>query len=179
MEKDWVTIAKIRKAVGIKGEYRAEILSHDLNRHKKVRSGRLRFGSGKTLKVEVESARTSGNFWLFKFKDIDLNSAPKEINNSFLEVPFSERVAPPPDQYYPVDLVGFDILNLNGLKKGVLKEILDTPAVDTLILNIDNNEIFAPWIDECVIEINEKNKSITINFDYLKDVYPHLEENND
>lgn len=174
--ENWVIIAKIRKAVGVKGEFRAEPLTHDLNRHKRIQNARLQFNSGATLPVIIENSRRSGDFWLLKFLNMDLNSAPAEINNSFLQIPQSERIPPPPDQYYPSDLVGCSILDQHGQVRGTLTEIINTPSVDTLVLKINSAEIFAPWQEQCVLSIDQAAQTITIDFDFLADVYPQLAE---
>ena len=70
-------------------------------------------------------------------------------------------------EFYIADLIGLDVIDDTGKKIGVLKDVLQTGANDVYIVtgneNVGNKELMLPKIDECVRDINLKDKTITVH----------------
>ena len=62
------------------------------------------------------------------------------------------------DMIVSVDLIGFDVI-INDKTIGVIKDVLDTPANEVLVL--DNN-IMIPYVDAFIKEIDIKNKKVSV-----------------
>ena len=58
-------------------------------------------------------------------------------------------------EYYYSDLVGKNIINQNGEKRGNVIEIKELPQCDYLVVKHNNKNVLIPFIDEFIIEVNE------------------------
>ena len=67
------------------------------------------------------------------------------------------------NEYFYSDLKGCAILNKNGEKLGIVKEIEEFPAQLTLRVKRDNKpDFFVPFIEQFILEIDIEKKTIKI-----------------
>jgi 16S rRNA processing protein RimM len=69
---------------------------------------------------------------------------------------------PPLDEgsYYVADLVGLDVLDENGVKVGVVRDVLPGPAND--VLELDTG-LLLPLVDACVREVDLAARRVLLN----------------
>jgi len=61
--------------------------------------------------------------------------------------------------FLAIDLIDFDVI-INDKKVGIIKDILDTPANEVLVL--DNN-IMIPYVKAFINSIDIKNRKVIVN----------------
>lgn len=67
------------------------------------------------------------------------------------------------NEYFYSDLKGCEIINKNGEKLGIVKEIEEFPAQLTLRVARQNKpDFFVPFIEQFILEVDIKNKKIKI-----------------
>ena len=172
--QDLVTVAKLLKPFGVKGEIKAEPLSHDPRRHKSLKRVLLQLVDGSMLEATVLTAASRGGYWYLVFEGYPSPETVRALNGALLQVPLSERVPPPPGQYYPSDLEGLKVIDESGRERGKVMHLLELPSVNTFELVVDGFEVMAPWIDDCIGAIDLGAKTILVKLSYLVDVYPNL-----
>ena len=64
------------------------------------------------------------------------------------------------DAYYVADLVGLDVLDENGVKVGVVHDVLPGPAND--VLELDTG-LLLPLVDACVREVDLAQRKVLLN----------------
>ena len=128
-------------------------------RHKdKVFVKGFKFYVGKDKKeYVVETYRKHKNFDMVVFKDnYDINLI-EHLKGSFVYIN-KDELKLDKNKFLSVDLIGFDVI-INDKTIGVIKDVLDTPANEVLVL--DNN-IMIPYVDAFIKEIDIKNKKVSV-----------------
>ena len=66
----------------------------------------------------------------------------------------------PAGAHYVVDLVGLDVLDENGRRVGVVRDVLPSPAND--VLELDTGALL-PLVEACVREVDLQGRRILLN----------------
>ena len=179
-QEEYITVCQLMRTHGVKGYIKAMPLTHDLTRHEKLTDVMLKKTNSELVKLTVEDSRLANNLWLLKFEGYDTPESVTHFVNGELMIPESERIPAPEDGYYLDDLVGFRVKLEDGRDIGEVLEVQELPSVDAFHIKFDlafQNEfskktILAPWIDDCILEVDEEGKSITCDANYLKGMCP-------
>lgn len=160
MEIDnWVAIALLGKARGIRGEITAIPLSTRLDRYDNLTEVYL-FGDGRCYQVEEtwwHDARL-----IFKFQGIDTRNDAERLQGAEVRVPFSERVELDPGEYFEVDLVGCTVYRKSdGATLGMVRALADGGGAAGL-LELDNG-LLVPFVRAILVEIDPAAKRIVAN----------------
>lgn len=153
---EYLYIGKLVNTHGIKGEVR--IISNF--RHKdKVFIKDFKFYIGKDKKEYiVETYRRHKNFDMVVFKDnYDINLI-EHLKGSFVYIN-KEDLKLDKNTFLAIDLINFDVI-INDKKVGIIKDILDTPANEVLVL--DNN-IMIPYVKAFINSIDIKSRKVIVN----------------
>lgn len=152
---NYLYIGKLVNTHGIKGEVR--ILSNFRHKDKVFIKG-FKFYVGKDKReYVVETYRKHKNFDMVVFKDnYDINLI-EHLKGSFVYIN-KDELKLDKNKFLSVDLIGFDVI-INDKTIGVIKDVLDTPANEVLVL--DNN-IMIPYVDAFIKEIDIKNKKVSV-----------------
>ena len=82
-----------------------------------------------------------------------------------------ERIPAPAGQYYFSDLEGFSIIGDAGQEIGKVLSVEQLPSVNAFRFTYKGSEILAPWINECVREIDENGKKVRISEEFLAKLF--------
>ncbi len=178
--EEFITVCQLMRAHGVKGFIKAMPLTHDLTRCKSLKDVRVQKRNGEVLELTLEDAKQANNLWLLKFKGFDTPEALSPLVNGDVMIPESERLPLPEGEYYLDDLEGFRVHTDDGRDVGEVIEVQELMTVDAFLIKFDlavqsefsSKSILAPWIDDCVKEINDEEKFIVCDSDYLKSVCP-------
>lgn len=153
---NYLYIGKLVNTHGIKGEVR--ILSNFRHKDKVFIKG-FKFYVGKEKKeYVVETYRKHKNFDMVVFKDnYDINLI-EHLKGSFVYIN-KDDLKLDKNKFLSVDLIGFDVI-INDKTIGVIKDVLDTPANEVLVL--DNN-VMIPYVDAFIKKVDIKNKKVFVN----------------
>lgn len=170
MQNEWITIGKLMRPHGVRGEIKCAPQTHDLNRHRQLQTVSLLFPNGNRQELVIQKSSLQGDLWLFKFEGFESPEAVQALVHSELQVPLSQRIPPPVGQYYFSDLAGLNVLDSQGNPRGTVVRVDELPSVNAFVLRVQGKDIYAPWIDACVEEVNLENRTLRVNFDYLADL---------
>jgi len=68
------------------------------------------------------------------------------------------------DEYFICDLIGLDIIDEEGKKIGVLRDVLTTAANDVYsVEKPDGKELLIPVIKDCVLHTDLEKRTITVH----------------
>jgi 16S rRNA processing protein RimM len=107
---DWVTVALLGRARGIRGEVTAISFSKP-ERYERLREVFL-FPEGS--RREVESAWFHDNRLILKFRGVDTMSDAERLTGCEVRVPRSERIPLEPGEYFESDLIGCEVVERDG-----------------------------------------------------------------
>jgi 16S rRNA processing protein RimM len=143
-----VPVGRVGKPHGLDGSFVVERGSEDPGR----------YAVGATLIVDgrpttvTSSRRVGGGRFAIRLD----RSVPRGT-----ELAVRRRDLPPPDEgaYYVADLIGLTVLEAEGVRLGVVTDVLERPGNDALELDTG---ILLPMIDDCVLEIDQESATIVV-----------------
>ncbi|WJG08144.1 ribosome maturation factor RimM [Aliiglaciecola sp. LCG003] len=120
----------------------------------------------------VDSWRTHGKGVVAKLIGVETRDDAESIKNLDISIKAEQLPQLADDDYYWRDLVGMQVVTLNGYGLGVVKELFETGANDVMLVKANSNDAFGqkermlPFIREQVIkEVNVQAKTITVDWD--------------
>lgn len=111
----------------------------------------------------IECTRPHRRQLLVKLAGIDTIEAAAKYVGWSLRVAEGALPSLPPGQYYEYQVVGFEVLSVNGRRIGRIKAILPTPGNDLYVIQGVDKEILFPAIREFVEKVDFASGTMTVN----------------
>jgi 16S rRNA processing protein RimM len=160
---EWVTIARLVKARGIRGEIAADSLTDHPDRFKSLATVRLfnveRAEAGPA--VQVEDAWQHGDRVILKFSGIDTMSDAERLAGMELQVPLAERPPAPEGEYYQTDLAGCVVVGRDGTEIGRVKRVDRFGGPDLLVVE-GKREFLVPFVRAVCVDIDVSGRRIVV-----------------
>lgn len=181
--EDLVFIGILGRPHGVRGQIRCRPQTHDLDRHELLQEVFIQKGDS-LQKLHVESSSSGNGVWFLKFKDFDSPESVASLVNGELFISSEERLPPPEGLYYLSDFSGFSVFTEKGEQVGCVKECLELPSVNAFQIRFSkekeslfsSKEILVPWIDDCILSIEESEKKIVCSESFLISLCPEKED---
>ena len=160
---DWVRVARLLRPHGVTGELTVELLGGD--------RGRLLAGMalrGPHGELVVESVRGDGAQLICRFSGIDDRDAAAALSGGYLEVEASALRALPPGEFFHFQLVGLEVEDPEGRRRGELVDVEAYPAHDVYVVRTPAAELRVPAVREAVLGIDLARHRITVSERYLE-----------
>jgi 16S rRNA processing protein RimM len=159
---EWVALAALRRARGIRGEIAAENLGSDPERFEPGLKGTLlqtlESSAGKA--VELERAWFHGSSLVLKFQGIDTRTEAETLQGWYLCIEADERPPAPEGQVYLSDLIGCELVSCkDGRKIGEVTGFLDLGG--SLLLE-SGEDLLVPYVPEICRKVDTAGKRIEV-----------------
>jgi len=174
--RELVTIGKVVRAHGLRGDVRVRSLSDVPGRFETLTQVTVEGPGGARRPLAVRVARPIGSDYLVSFEGIDRPEAATELVGSLLQITEDRSVPLPDGQYYQHDLVGMAVRTEEGLPLGTLVEIFPTGANAVFVVRgADGREQLIPATREVVRAVDVAGRLMTIRRmpGLLEDEAPH------
>lgn len=160
---DYLRVGVITTTHGIKGEVKVFPTTDDMERFKVLKQVFLDTGK-EYIPLEVEGVKFFKQMVILKFKGMnDINDIEK-YRGKDLMVTRENAVKLEEDEYFVYDLIESEVITDEGIRLGILTEILKTPANDVYVVRTEEGkEVLLPAIKECILDIDPENKKITVH----------------
>jgi 16S rRNA processing protein RimM len=126
-EPTHVTLARILRPHGRRGEVAAEILTDFPDRLTRLTSAELADARSPSRRVAIRScwlSKSRGGQAIFHFEGCDSISDAKRLVGLEVQVPIAERISLPAGTYYVTDLIGCDVFDAkSGTKLGEVRDV--------------------------------------------------------
>jgi len=156
-----ITVGKIVKSQGIKGEVRIWPLTDFPERFKNDSTVLLDI-NGEIKPLTVEHSWKHKKFLVVKFKEItDMNSA-EAVKEGLLKVSPDSLQELPRDTYYIFEILGMEVITSDGLTLGSVKDVIRTGSNDVYVIDGQEKEYMIPAIREIVKDIDREKRLITV-----------------
>jgi 16S rRNA processing protein RimM len=161
---DLVSVARVVKTKGLKGELVADLLTDFPERFANLSTLTCVAQNGSRQAVVLESFSFQRHRIVLKLAGVDdIDSAAEFVGCEFA-VPESERVQLPEGEFYDWELEGCAVKTIAGKAVGQVRGVLKTGGVDALIVeNAERRECLVPLAAAIVTRIDLVNKSISID----------------
>ena len=152
---DLVTIARIVRARGNKGEVAAVPLSATPERATRVFVNGAEYG--------VEKAWRHGDHVVFKLAGVDSISSAEPLAGAEICIPREERASLPAGEYYQSDLIGCTVVTRKGETIGIVEGWHEFGGPPLLEVNANGREILIPFAKSICIDINVAQRRIVVD----------------
>jgi 16S rRNA processing protein RimM len=163
-DNDLVVVGRVRRPTGIKGAVLVEIYSGTPDR---FIPGDIVIADGKDY--EVVNTGKSGDSAKLTFAGIDSIEKADHLRDLELFVPAEELPENPPGVYYHYEILGLNVVTVEGLPLGTLTEILETGSNDVLIISPIREdsqkkpaEILIPVLDGIIVDVDKESNTMKI-----------------
>ena len=157
-----ITIGKVVKPFGVKGEMKIESLTDFPERFQDLKSVYLVSPTGKELVVTVRSVRYTGAVPYMLFKGYDTPEDAKTLNGWLLKVPEQEVMPLPEGRYYWYELIGMEVVSEEGETLGTIVDIFETGSNDIYVMKQGKREIYIPAIRQVIKQVDRQAKRMVI-----------------
>ena len=162
-----VTLARILRPRGLRGEVAAEILTDFPERLPKLRDVWLAGGSGAPRQVRVRKCWLSpsrGGQAIFHFADVDDCDAAERLRGLEVQVPANQRVPLADGNYFVSDLVGCAVWETGATAPlGSVRDVEFPGAVPLLAIDTSGGEVLVPLATEYCVRIDVAAKRIDVS----------------
>jgi 16S rRNA processing protein RimM len=157
MDDDWVTVAILGRARGIRGELTAITFSKP-ERYESLREVFL-FPEG--VRYEVESAWFHDNRLILKFRGVDTMSDAERLTGREVRVPRGERIHLEPGEFFEADLIGCEVVERDGgVSLGRVTALQD--AGGSGVLEVDGT-LLVPFVRAICVAIQPEARRILVD----------------
>ena len=176
-DESWITIARLTRTRGNRGELTAISLSTSLERFEKLGEVRLFRAKGfpdEPRTYRVECVWQHGERLIFKFEGVDSITDAEPLAGADVCVHQSERMPAPEGDFYVSDLVGCEVVELpNNQLLGTVTDWLEIGTGGTLEVTVKSTgqRMLIPFAKAICVEIDTTAKRIRVNLpEGLKDL---------
>lgn len=151
MLKDKIVIGKITGAHGIGGEIKVFPLTDDAQRFYDLDyfiCDHTRYG--------IENVRSHKGQVLIKAAEISDRTAALKMRGKMMEIDREDAVELNEGEYFIEDLKGMKVYDTSSKRTAVIKDIVQTGAVDVIWFDLDGKDLMMPYLKEYVSEVNIK-----------------------
>lgn len=101
--------------------------------------------------LELEQWQQSGARLVAKLRGIDSPEAAAALGRAIIRVPRSALPEPEAGEYYWHDLIGLDVINLEGHDYGRVHGLIETGAHDVLDVRSEAGSVLIPFVSETFV----------------------------
>ena len=153
-----IEFGKIVNTHGLKGE--VKVYSYTDNEKKILKLKKVYI---KGIEYKVESMKLQKQMFLMKLQGIETIDQTKNIMNEMCFREVEKNESNDDEGYFIKDLVGLEVVDLDGNKVGTLKEVFRTGANDVYeVVDENNKSIYLPAIKKVIKSIDISSHKMTV-----------------
>lgn len=164
-----VTVARVLRPHGRRGEVAAEILTDFPQRLKTLTTVWLCGGSSPDRRAVIRScwlSQSRGGQAIFHFEGSDSISDAEKLVGFEVRIPLSERTKLPDDSYYVTDLIGCEVREKNGIGIGTVRDVQTTgegvAGTPVLVVDSAEGELLIPLAQEICVRVDTAARLIEV-----------------
>lgn len=151
---EFVTIARVLRSRGNRGEVAAEDLSDGNERFGEGVSLYLTDASGKRAEAVLERAWTHQGRLILKFAGVDSISDAEALRGSEVQIPRGQLGPPPEGAFYFDDLIGTKVIEADsGREIGEVEDIVEGSGPVLLQVRSAGREVLIPFAKRFCVEV--------------------------
>jgi len=158
-EEAWVTVARLGKTRGNRGEITALALSDRPERYQALGQVYL-CGTGAPLSRQVERTWFHNGTLIFKFQGVDTISEAELLAGMEVRIPLAERTELEPGEFFQSDLVGCEVVDRkSGARLGRVEAWQDGGGGGLLVVE---GGLLIPFARSICVEIDVQARRIVV-----------------
>lgn len=145
---------KILTTHGIQGDLKVKSYS-DFDRFKKGARLYIKHND-EYIMVKVKKVSDYNGAYLVRFEELeDINLVEKYHSDDIYISELDRKDELDEGEYYYTDLIGKELVNQNGEKRGIVKDIRELPQAKYLVVEYNGKNHLIPFINEFIGEVSD------------------------
>jgi 16S rRNA processing protein RimM len=162
-EDELISVARIARPQGNRGEVIADLLTDFPDRFAGLARAYIKFADGRLLTLDLENSRLHKGRVVLKFAGCDSINSAEELRDARVMVTRDQLIELPEDAYYDFDLIGCEVNASNGQRLGRVEEVQNYGAAPLLVVRDGERELLIPLVLSICVEIDTWHKRIVVN----------------
>lgn len=162
-EDDLISVARIARPQGLRGEVIADLLTDFPDRFARLSRAYVKRADGRLLLLDLENWRLHKGRVALKFAGCDSVDCAEELRDARVMVPRDHLVELPENTYYDFDLIGCEVVAIEGQQLGRVEEVQNYGAAPLLVVRDGAREVLIPLALSICVEIDTERKRIVVN----------------
>lgn len=162
MSEDRVTIGKIGRPFGVRGEVKVRSLSDVPGRFDHLEKVSVVVSDGRAIDATVTHVRAAGSAFIMGLEGITSPEQAGAFRGGLIQVP---RTSPPASQehtYYECDLIGMTVESETGDEIGIIESIWDVPGNHVLVVRKGTQEVLIPAAKDLITNVDVARRQMTV-----------------
>lgn len=163
---EWLSIGRVARAHGLKGELRVELYfesSEALEHVERLLLSQKPETAAGGRDYEIEWARAVPKAYLVKLSGVDDRNGAEALRGQTVWVARAELPATDEEEYYLVDLIGAQVRGPEG-DVGTVIEIATHPSVDALVIRTaDGRTVEQPLVPDWILRVSVAEKLVELS----------------
>jgi 16S rRNA processing protein RimM len=161
-QTDLVTIGKIERHFGIRGEFKVRSLTDVPGRLDHLKQVQVLETTGQTVERTVTHVRRAGSTYIMGLAGVTTPEEAGMLRGGLIQVPRAPASALSADVYFECDLVGMTVENEQGGEVGVLETILEIPENQVFVVRKETEEVLIPAVKNFVTSVDLARRRMTV-----------------
>ena len=119
---------------------------------------------GRSETYQIESTGRSGGQLTAKLRGVDDRDQAKSLTGASIVVARDELPPRAAGDFYRTDLIGCDVVNRSGVRLGVVRCFIETPAQPIMVVQ-GQKEIWIPAVPQHLQRVDLKARRVVVNWD--------------
>lgn len=163
---DYLLIGEILRPHGIRGELRMRVMTDYPERIASMEQVWLSEDEtgNNAAAYPLESSRLHQNYALLKLIGIDDRTHAEKLRALYVFVEFDQAVPLEEGEFYLFELLGLQVVTVEGETLGELIEVIETGANDVYVIQSETyGEVLIPVIDSVIVKTDIDGGRITVD----------------
>ena len=161
-QTDLVTIGKIERHFGVRGEFKVRSLSDVPGRLDHLKQVQVLETTGQMVERTVTHVRRAGSTYIMSLAGVTTPEEAGMLRGGLIQVPRAPASALSADVYFECDLVGMTVENERGDEVGVLETILEIPDNRVFVVRKGTEEVLIPAAKSFVTSVDLQRRRMMV-----------------
>lgn len=167
--EDLVVLGKITSVHGVRGEVKIYSFTDPIDNLLDYRRWTLR-RDGEVKQMELVNGRLQGKVLVAKLKGLDDREVARTYAGFEICVPREQLPDLDEGEFYWYQLVGLNVIDMQGQLLGRLDHLLETGANDVMVVkpcagSLDDRERLLPYTEQCVQQVDLAAGEMRVDWD--------------
>src|SRR4029077_5549360 len=159
---DLVTIGKIERPFGVRGEFKVRSLSDVPGRLDQLKQVQVLRPTGQMVDRTVTRVRRAGSTYIMGLEGVTTPEEAGMLRGGLIQVPRSPAAMLSADVYFECDLIGMTVENERGEDVGVLESILEIPDNHLFVVRKGTEEVLIPAAKSFVTSVDLTRRRMVV-----------------
>jgi 16S rRNA processing protein RimM len=153
-QAELVTIGRIERHFGVRGEFKVRSLSDVPGRLEHLKQVHVLEPTGQRVEKTVAHVRRAGSTYIMGLIGVTTPEEAVALRGGLIQVPRAPAATLAADVYFECDLIGMTVENERGDEVGVVETILEIPDNHVFVVRKGTEEVLIPAAKSFVTSVD-------------------------